>query len=643
MKLSRTVLELVAALALTVGTVMLAWRIVHPKASPSATIAPAFLPSPSARVAVPEQPQARVASYLLTAELDPGSHQVQGTGTIAWTNSSQVPVSELYVHLYMNAFASEKSAFMTSRVSNSRGTGALYDPGWIRVHRFAIQEHGAADIWPSATPAEGSDSTDMRLPLPRAVAPGDTVHINVSWTTKLPWIVERAGYRESFHMVGQWFPKVAKLEPTGTFAHFPYTHLSEFYADFGDYDVTINVPAAFTIGATGARVEHRTEGARRIERYRQANVHDFAFAAYDRFSTAERTAGPVRIRCLYPHGFESVAQSELEAAEFGLRFFGEVFGPYPYDTLTIVHPPMYAGEAGGMEYPTLITTGGPWYSPASIGWIRSITLHELAHQYFYGLVATNENAWPFLDEGLATYAEVRALEAGWGASSALGLDRLQISAGAIERAAGLLASHDDIIAQPADAFVSGRAYAALVYARTSLVLRTLDNVYGPGLMRDALAEYARLYRFGHPTPDDLLRVVAEVAGEQASQNLRTALFDRGWVDYAASDLRCQPLDSDYDCKIVVSRRGTLILPVELQVIEADGTLSTVHWDGADQQAALSFKARRPLTKVVIDPHQRVLLDEDLANNVLHTSGERAWRVLDDASYALSLLLSAVMP
>src|SRR5262249_38661943 len=111
------------------------------------------------------------------------------------------------------------------------------------------------------------DETDARIPLPREIPPGETVTLEVAWKDTLPTIVERTGYDGSFHMVGQWFPKIAKLESDGTFAHFPFHHLGEFYADFGTYDVTVDVPQGFVVGATGPVTETKNEGGRHVERH----------------------------------------------------------------------------------------------------------------------------------------------------------------------------------------------------------------------------------------------------------------------------------------------------------------------------------------------------------------------------------------
>ena len=351
------------------------------------------------------------------------------------------------------------------------------------------------------------------------------------WDDKLPSIVERTGFDGSFHMVAQWFPKLAKIEPDGTFAHFPFHHLGEFYADYGNYDVTVDVPEAFLVGATGAVTESRVENGRRIERHVQDDIHDFAWTAWDKFQTRKETIDGVACTILYPPGYDDHAERELATIRFALPHYGARYGKYPYPLLTLVHPPASAPEAGGMEYPTLITTGGSSFIPNGVNLIELVTIHEFGHQYFYGLLASHETQWPFLDEGLNSYAEAEAMEAWRGKSSFIDLLGLSIgdAEGHAERARHY--AHDDRVAQPAYAFGTGTSYGALVYSRTATILETLRRVYGDKAMQRTMGAYARRFRFQHPVPRDLIETFQREMGNEAGEVLRDALFDKGWIDF----------------------------------------------------------------------------------------------------------------
>src|SRR5262249_37149894 len=153
------------------------------------------------------------------------------------------------------------------------------------------------DLWPSAektTPEDPDDQTDIRVPLPRDVAPGEKLTFDVAWDDKLPGVWQRTGYGGNCHMAARWFPRIARLEEDGRWAHFPFYHLTEFYSDFGTYDVTLDVPENFVVGATGSRVTSSRDGGRSVLRYVQGDVHDFAWTAWDRFREENAEASGIK-------------------------------------------------------------------------------------------------------------------------------------------------------------------------------------------------------------------------------------------------------------------------------------------------------------------------------------------------------------
>ncbi len=621
-----------------------------------------------------------IADYTLVAKLDAQAHTIHGEGTIRWRNTSSVAVHDLWVHLYLNAFKNERSVFLREPVGGFRGSEHLDEWGFIDVQRFAV--HGpaggpATDLWPNAerTRAGDDDETDARVPLPYEITPGQSVTIDVAWESKLPSVLERTGFVGSFHMVGQWFPKLARLEPDGHWAHFPFHHLAEFYADFGTYDVTIDVPADFVVGATGPVVDSHVAAGRRVERHVQSDIHDFAWTAWDRYKSAFDTVDGVKLTVLYPPGFERVARRELASMRLAIPHFGARYGRYPYPVLTLVHPPERAAEAGGMEYPTLITTGGPWYVPASVRIDELTTVHEFGHQYFYGLIASDEVSWPFLDEGVNSYAETLAMSAAYGEGSAVDLLGLRASDIGAQAVRGRQGEHDQPVAQPAYAFTTGFAYGSLVYSRTATILETLRRIYGDEPMARALGRYARRARFKHPVPEDLEGTVGEVLGPVVATTLHTALFDKGWVDYVASGVfshKVAPPGGIYDRNgkretvapggpagaagaataggyegwVLVTRRGTLTFPVDVDLILADDSRQRLHWDGEGDSARLPYHGNVALRGAVVDPAQAVLLDDDPTNNFARADDEPrsgAPRTMERLSYWAEVLLQLVCP
>ena len=613
-----------------------------------------------------------VASYTLRAELDPLLHVVRGDGTITWKNASKRSVQELWLHLYLNAFKNQSSVFMRAPVGGFRGSTIPEHWGAIDVKKLVWvdggERHDLLSTIELHRPGD-EDETDARVPLPKEIPSGATIMLEVTWEDMLPSIVERTGYDGSFHMVAQWFPKIARLEDDGTFAHFPFHHLGEFYADYGTYDVTIDVPEGFTVGATGPAVDTRSERGRHIERHVQSDIHDFAFTAWDRWVTTGENIDGVDVTVLSPPGYRGHVERELDAMRFALPHFSARYGRYPYPVLTVVHPPASATEAGGMEYPTLITTGQPSWLPDGLWFVEGVTIHEFGHQYFYGLSASNEDAWPFLDEGLNSYAENEAMSA-WKCKGS-GVDFVGLRVGDVEaqneRARHYV--HDEKVAQGAFAFATGSAYGALVYGRTNAILETLARTYGKAVMDHAMGVYTRRFRFKHPTPDAFIDVIRTEVGAQAAEALRTALFEKGWVDYAITQAgshvehpaaglfdrggKRETVKGDpprgaarWEGSVLVVRRGTLMLPVDVELVAEDGARSRIHLEGNEASFRVPYTGTSPLRAAVIDPDHHLLLDAEIANNHATPGGQRAAgapRVLERAVYWAEVILGGMAP
>jgi Peptidase family M1 domain len=612
---------------------------------------------------------ARVASYTLGAHLDAVAHRILGTETLHFVNRSSRALSDLYFHLYLNAFKNDASVFLRSPFGESRSGLRADDWGYIDVRRCTAPSLGPDDLWPAHTrgsPEEPDDETDVRLPLPKPLAPGDSLDLALEFTAKLPSVVLRTGYAGDFHFVAQWFPKLARLEDDGTFAHFPFHAQAEFYADYGDYDVTLDVPAGMVVGAVGRKTATELRGERRIEHYRAEGVHDFAWSAWPGFHELDRRMGDVDVRLLFPAGYDNAAEHTLAALGFALPRAGALYGAYPYPTLTIVHPPEQAAEAGGMEYPTLISTGGPWYAGLfGDRGVESVTVHELLHQWFYGLVATNEARWPFLDEGLTSYAELRTLDAAFGSGSAFDGFDFSLSVTSLERAFAAARAEDVPVSSPAAGFPSFRTLGALVYSRTATILETLARVYGRERFEAALGTYARRFRFAHPTPRDFLDVMGEGLGPDARRVLAQALDERGRVDFVVREVQnasekapagvfdrpggretvavARALAQHFRGRAVILRHGELELPVDIDLFDEAGGIHHEHWDGHGSLHVIDYRGDARLSHVVVDPEHKILLDDDLLDNAAAARPNPCRRTLERSTYVAELALALMLP
>lgn len=547
-------------------------------------------------------------TYELRARFDPRAHRVTGEGHIVWTNTSERPQRELLFHLYLNAFRDQGTVFM--RESGGRLRGVRFrGRGAIDIEALTLD--GRDLLAAAVRELVPGDRTQLRVPLPRPVVPGERIELAMRWTAQLPPVFARSGYHRDFHVVAQWFPKLARLEANGTWASFPYHGQGEFYADFARYELTVDTPRGWVVGATGTLAAERQEGERTIRRFIAAQVHDTVFVTApwlrERWSTHRRPDGSeVRVRLLYPPGFGSAAETHEALTLAGLAHYGRHFGPYPYPQLTVVVPPRGAEGAAGMEYPTLFVTAGPWLRlpGAPILFHEEVTAHELAHQWFQGLVATDEVRWPMLDEGLTEWAtgDLLAERHGQGGSG-LALGPLHVDGFELRRGFALQGAPTPPPGRPAYEF-RGHAYGRSVYGRTSAILETIARTWGRRRLRRALGRYARRGRFAHPTPDDLFAAFDAEYGRWMSRRvLQPALMEGSLASLRVGT----PVVTGGRTRVEAERLAGLPLPSTLELRGPAGR-RRYPWPG--NQRVLRVEAPGHWESAWVDPDRHNLTDPD---------------------------------
>ena len=483
----------------------------------------------------------RVVSYSIDAELDPVKHTINGKQKLIWRNRSAQPVCSVYLHLYLNGFEGPGSTFMTEQRASERGFRSGVDTkdgefGYIRLDK--VVQDGTAAKWTFVQPDGGpkTDRSVVRIDLPRPVAAGATTTLHIDFFDQLPRVVARTGYYGSFHLVAQWFPKIGVLELPGERgataprwnAHEFHLH-SEFFADFGSYDVRITVPKGYTVGATGALTGVPVERGNKVtHRYVQHDVHDFAWTADKRFAkplvkTWNGPLGPVQVSVLYPPDYASNAQPVLQATIDSLKYFSDTLGPYPYGTVTAVIPPYGADEAAGMEYPTFFTADSTKQDqPGTPGRfaLDFVTIHEFGHGYFYGIIGSNEFEEPYLDEGMNEYWNQRMMTARkqdivlttpWLKRFGIGT---RITPFEMERLGASLDDPADPLGRNAWQRLSSGSYGT-VYSRTATAMRQIESQVGTMAMERAMKLYYARWKFRHPSTADLQATLAEGTGKPA--------------------------------------------------------------------------------------------------------------------------------
>jgi hypothetical protein len=595
-----------------------------------------------------------IASYQISCRLDAEKKTIEGTELLTWTNTTTKAASTLRFHLYLNAFRNTLSTFWQESGGEHRGNRLPESWGSIELTRMMLAD--GSDLLPALTyvsPDDGNpnDRTVAEIQLPRPVGPGETISVSIDFRSRLPRVSTRTGWKGDFFLVAQWFPKIGVLQEDGWNCH-QFHSASEFFADFGDYDVSIDVPARYRgkVGATGVRVEERDlPGERVLYRFKQESVHDFAWTADPGYLVVEDLfrepgVGDVQIHLLLQPEHRGQAARYLKATKTAISGYGRVLGPYPYSTLTVVDPPWGARGAGGMEYPTLITGGTYRIAPKNVQSPESVTIHEFGHQYFYGLLASNEFEEPWLDEGFNQYMEARVV------ASAYGSDHPVLSVFGWRAPINVpmkLPLDDnrryfpvatwDVLASPAWKFRSRTSYGAHVYSKTALVMATLERLLGTPAMNRALHLYADRWRFKHPTTADWIAAVNDSTGRDWRWFFDRTFFSSGAVDYAVEEATSEKatppkglFESDgrldgriprslaaprgYKSLVTVTRRGDVAMPVEVLLRFDGGRIYRSTWDGEGRWKKFHVAKGPRLAEAIVDPNEKILIDLDRTNN-----------------------------
>jgi aminopeptidase N len=515
-----------------------------------------------------------------------------------------------------------------------------YPSDWasIVVDRIEILPPSAApavDVTPQLrfiAPDDGNadDRTVAELPLPQAVGPGETIDLRVQWTSRVPRTFARTGAIGDYYFIAQWFPKLGVLEDSGWNCH-QFHATTEFFADFGVYDVRLTVPRDWVVGATGVEqgVTDEVDGTSTHHFY-QEDVHDFAWTTSPHYVERRerfehRSLPPVDIRLLLQPEHEGQASRHFAATRAALKYYGEWFGPYPYDHITVIDPAWQSGT-DGMEYPTLITAGTEWIAPRGVTDPEAVTVHEAGHQFWYGIIATNEFEHAWMDEGLNTFSSARAVEAALFPSfysqryfagfipwtfAELPLSR-EVDG---DRLTGYRKwARQDVQATPSFRYWPPSG-GAITYNKTALWLHTLERHLGWPVLQRTLSTYFNRYAFRHPTPADFFAV----ANEASRQDL-TWFFDQVYrgsqtFDYGVDAFRSASEQPGSNRTLVVARRyGDGIFPVTVKVTFEDGQQIDWPWDGRARWKSFEVTRASRARTAEVDPGRVLLLDVNRTNN-----------------------------
>jgi hypothetical protein len=596
----------------------------------------------------------RVVHYEIDAKYDAATHTVDATEVLTYHNLTGQALDHFPFHLYQNAFQPNATFVRDSKLMGSRDTGysKWEDKFYGSEDIKSIELVGQGDLTSQLqyiAPDDGNkdDKTVVDLRVPKAIAPGEYAQFKIAFRTKFPETQARSGWKRDFVLGGQWFPKVGVWWHGAWNCH-QYHNTTEFFADFGVFDVKLTVPQYEVVGASGVMVDEKNNPDNtKTVTYHGDDIHDFAWTASPRYKVRESIyqsqMGPIKLRFLMQPAHWSQAERHERITRNTLDRFEKWYGPYPYKSLTVVDPEPDSA-AGGMEYPTFITGDANWFAPQGEHIFPEVVVeHEFGHQYWYGMVATNEFEDAWMDEGINSYTEVKVLDSILGENTSM-LDIAGVTAGEREaqRLGYISVADRDPIAEKAYDYYSSNSYGGITYGKTASVLLTLEGIIGPDTMAKAMRVYFMKYRFTHPTKEDFLKTIEEVSGQNLRWYFDQAIYGTQVLDYEVLSINSFPVnwyeeekdakndkskDSDkskdkakakddtvYQSYVSLHRKEDFVMPVEVEIKFDNGENVREHWDGKSRWIRFAYLKKAKVVSAEIDPDHNVQIDRNDFNN-----------------------------
>ena len=579
----------------------------------------------------------RVVAYDMDAKYNAKTHSLDATETLTYHNLTGQALDTLPFHLYLNGFQPTSTWIREGKRWNSYGPDlGTWDPksyGAEEIKSFEVVGQGDFTsqlqfIHPDDENKD--DHTVVQVHLSKPIPADGYVQFKIKFRDQFPEALARTGWNHDFILGGQWFPKVGVWWHGAWNCH-QFHFDTEFFADFGVYDVKLTVPQYEVVGASGIEVGsvNNPDGTKTVT-YHGDDIHDFAWTASPHYliynDTFQGSMGPVKLRFLMQSAHWGQAERHARIIKETMEHFDRWYGPYPYKTLTIVDPEP-GSAAGGMEYPTFITGDTRWFIPKGLLWPEDALEHEFGHQYWYGMVATNEFEDAWMDEGVNQYTQIKILDSIFGASTSL-VNMWGLTAGQVDQArTGYEGVADlDPLAKNGWQYADSNSYGGITYFKTALSLLTLEGVIGEDTMRRAMHTYFMRYRFTHPSKEDFLKTIEDVSGQDLRWYFSQAVYGTQVLDYEVMKITSVPVDwykenlnekkgeTEYVSNVWVRRKGEFVIPIDVEVKFDNGDRVREHWDGQDRWVRYAYQKKARVELVEVDPDHKIYLDRNNFNN-----------------------------
>lgn len=563
--------------------------------------------------------------YRINVRLNDENHTLSANIEFDYQNNSPQTLDKIFVHLWPNAYRNHKTALgkqLYKTGENILRFGKEEDKGNIDSLDFKV--NGEKVTW-----EYDPEHIDIAiLKLTKGLAPGQKITVSTPFKVKIPsGKISRLGHIDQSYQITQWYPKPAVYDKNGWNA-IPYLTQGEFYSEYGSFDVKITLPKNYVIGATGdlqtaEEIEFLSQKAKETEKkipdfliekqgrggktafpasdktfktvhFTQDNVHDFAWFADKRYAVLK---GEVEL----PHSKRKVTswamfvphntiywQHAIEYLNDGTYYYSLWNGDYPYNQVTAVDGTISAG--GGMEYPTITVIG----NASSKEELEVVIVHEVGHNWFYGILGSNERCHGWMDEGLNTLNEVRYMQTKYPNNTRFSdmvlngrfhlndLDHKDM--GDISyRAIALLGTDQPIETHSAD--FTPANYGIIMYQKTGLVFYYLMDYLGEELFDKCMSTYYEEWKFKHPQPEDLRAVVERVSGKKLDWLFDDLIQTTNHIDYKIKNVKVDKTNNQ--TLVTVKNVGQVQGPINVTALK-DTTVIASKWLDPTEKGTLTF-------------------------------------------------------
>ena len=569
-------------------------------------------------------------------DFDAATHRFTGKQKLTYYNNSPDTLYKAFYHLYFNAF--QPNSIMDNATQEYKDP----DKRLSKIADLKADEQGYQKV--SSLTQNGKAvkytvvGTILEVELAQPIAPGKKAVFEMDFNAQVPLQIRRSGRNNAEgidYSMTQWYPKMCEYDRHGWHAN-EYVG-REFYGIWGDYEVNITIDSAYTIGGTGylqnaQEVGHgyqnpdkklkRPDGAKLTWKYVAPNVHDFAWAADPDYVVETHTCknGTVLYMVYQPDSLTSTTWPKLGGyMEKSLDWMNTHYGVYPYKQYSFVQ-----GGDGGMEYPmaTLIT------GKRGLSSLVGVSVHEMNHSWFQGVLAFDESHYGWMDEGFTTYSSEEVMDfLGFGDDKPLFWNGFN----------GYLALERDHEGEPlsthADFYNSNRAYGVSVYNKGGVLLHQLRYIVGETNFRNGMQRFFNEWKFKHPTDVDLKRAMEKTSGLELDWYFEQFVNTTNTIDYAVTSL----YTTTNSTQINIKRKGRMMMPVEVLVRYTDGTDQKFYiplvlmrgektelgtnttvlpdWDWTLPNYTITIEGKKEVSLVFIDPGYYTA-DTDRDNNIL---------------------------